>query len=285
MPCGLGRQDVHSPVRVATYNIRSCLGTDGVRSIERTASVIAALDVDAVALQEVDLERARSGRVNQAERIAERLGMHCVSCASLSDKSGKYGNAVLARRPMTLIRHRALPRARLSEPRSAMWVTVSCGDDDGSGGSAGAINLVNTHLSFLRADRPRQIKDLMGEHWLAGSALRARTILCGDLNCTPRDAHFRQLAGVLRDVQTEAEGRSGRRPRKRAGMAGEHSGATWPTRGLTGGPMRALDHILVTPDIEVVRVYVARSREARVASDHFPLVAALRIGGGDAAAE
>ena len=271
-------------MRVATYNIRSCLGTDGKRSVERIASVIGALDVDAVALQEVDLVRRRSGDVNQAERIAGLLGMHCVSCASLSARTGKYGNAVLARRPLTLVRHRALPRARLSEPRSAMWVRVSGAADARSEGPAGVVNLINTHLSFLRVDRPRQIKDLMGERWLGERSLRAGAILCGDLNCTPRDAHFRELAGVLCDVQTESEGRRGRRPRKRAGMAGEHAGATWPTRGLTGGPMRALDHILVTPDIGVERVYVARSREARVASDHFPLVAALRIGGGDAVA-
>ena len=39
-------------MRVATYNVHSCIGTDGRHDPDRIATVIAELDADIVALQE-----------------------------------------------------------------------------------------------------------------------------------------------------------------------------------------------------------------------------------------
>jgi hypothetical protein len=40
-----------------------------------------------------------------------------------------------------------------------------------------------------------------------------------------------------------------------------------------------LDHIFVTPSAEVVAASPVRSALARIASDHFPLLAELRVAG------
>ena len=40
------------PIRVATYNIHACVGTDGRHDPDRIASVVAELDADIVAMQE-----------------------------------------------------------------------------------------------------------------------------------------------------------------------------------------------------------------------------------------
>src|SRR4051812_26266939 len=46
-------------IRLLTYNIRHCLGTDGQMAPERIAEVIASCEADVIALQEVDVGRAR----------------------------------------------------------------------------------------------------------------------------------------------------------------------------------------------------------------------------------
>ncbi len=62
-------------LRVMTYNVHGCVGTDGRHDLERIATVIGESQPDVVALQELDVARPRSGGSHQASRIAELLGM------------------------------------------------------------------------------------------------------------------------------------------------------------------------------------------------------------------
>jgi endonuclease/exonuclease/phosphatase family metal-dependent hydrolase len=79
------------------------------------------------------------------------------------------------------------------------------------------------------------------------------------MNFGPRSRAYRRLAAELRDVQLA-------RPRRPI--------ATFPTRW----PVARIDHVFVKGNVEAVAVDAARTRLAYVASDHFPLVAELRIG-------
>jgi len=237
-------------LRAMSYNIRACLGIDGTRSPERIAGVIEAEVPDVVALQEVDTARDRSQFVDQSRVIADLLGMWSVAPPSFHEGDGGYGNAVLSRLPARLERHGVLPHVEGTEPRAAMAVLIE---------HAGAeVRLVNTHLSFRRADRPLQIDELLDAGWLGEAHGLERTILCGDLNCSPRDRGYKKLRGHLSDVQVESDGRAK---------------TTWPTRR----PFRRIDHVLVSRDWEVLDAYVSRRRPAGKASDHFPVVAALRL--------
>ncbi|CAN5259585.1 hypothetical protein BH09PSE2_BH09PSE2_17080 [soil metagenome] len=57
-------------IRVMTYNVHGCVGGDRKLDVGRIAAVIAREEPDVVALQELDVGRARSQRVDQAAAIA-----------------------------------------------------------------------------------------------------------------------------------------------------------------------------------------------------------------------
>jgi len=244
------RNPDHDTIRVMTYNIRACLGIDRKRSLKRIARVIAHERPDVVALQEVDFNRQRSGNVEQAAEIAGLLRMHHAAPHSFREGDGHYGNAVLSMHPIRLERHGILPHLDGTEPRSAMRVAIEH--------RLGEFRLINTHLSFRRSDRPLQIDALLTPDWLGEQASLGRTIICGDLNCAPRDRGFRRLMEYLRDTQVETPGR----PK-----------ATWPTRR----PFRRIDHVLISPDLAAADAYIARSIRSKRASDHYPVVADIRI--------
>ena len=129
--------------RILTYNVHRCLGTDRRLDVGRIADVIAARQPDIVALQEVDVGRARSGGVDQAHAIAERLGMAFRFHAALTVEEERYGSAILTALPERLIKAGPLPgypRLPGLEPRGALWVAV---DVDGV-----ELQVINTHLGL-----------------------------------------------------------------------------------------------------------------------------------------
>lgn len=236
--------------RVMTYNIRACLGLDRDRSIDRIASVIAAESPDIIALQEVDFQRARSGSVNQAAELADRLGLHwCAGESFRDDDGGAYGNAFLARAPLLAIEHAPLPMIASGEPRSVLRSRIALKGRD--------IDIINTHLSFRRRERAEHMQALCDDDWIGRASAGRRLILCGDLNCGPRDPGFQRLTQFLNDAQLV-----NRRPK-----------STWPTRR----PFRRLDHILVSPSLTTVNAHTAASAVGRIASDHFPVIADLEF--------
>ncbi|MFG0284993.1 MAG: endonuclease/exonuclease/phosphatase family protein [Phycisphaerales bacterium JB039] len=239
-------------IRIMTYNIRACLGVDNIRSAGRIADVIGAESVDLVALQEVDHSRPRSDGADQARQIADRLAMRAIFAPSFAPpEGGQYGNAVLATGPLELVHHGDLGNEPGGEPRCAMWTRART--------ALGPLDLINTHLSFRRRQRPRQIDALLAHPWPLTARQRTRpVVLCGDLNCAPRDPGFRRLAALLRDAPRLAPGRTR---------------ATWPTRR----PLRRIDHIFVSGDARIVAARVVRSPLARRASDHFPVVVDLDL--------
>src|SRR5262245_26888602 len=96
-------------MRVATYNVHGCVGTDRRRSERRIADVIAELGADLVGLQELDRAGQPSANVNQAEMIADQLGwFHCYH-PSTRKRCGDQGNGVLSRFPLRLRRAAKLP--------------------------------------------------------------------------------------------------------------------------------------------------------------------------------
>jgi len=240
--------------RILTYNVHRCLGTDGRLSPMRIADVIAAYEPDVVALQELDVGRARTGGGDQAYAIAQALGMDVHFHASLRVHREEYGNAILTHRPSELVKTGALPGLAgkpALEPRGALWTAVNLGGTD--------IQVINTHLGLRRHERLAQIDTLMGPHWLGHQACREPVILLGDFNATPRSRAYQRLVSYLRDAQAET-----RSPRPKA---------TFPSRL----PMLRIDHVFVSRSIRVLRVETVRTPLARVASDHLPLLVEFQV--------
>lgn len=241
-------------LRVMTYNVHSCIGMDGKIDPERVARVIARARPDVVALQELDVGRSRTQGLDQAQLIARCLEMDFHFHPAMHLDEERYGDAILTHLPRFLVKAAPLPgladRPQL-EPRGALWVTVDLHGRE--------IQIINTHLGLIARERTAQAEALLGAEWLGNERCRAPVILCGDFNALPSSPVCRQLATRLNDVQIEA-----RQHRPRSTFSGRF-------------PTVRIDHIFVSPDIEVTGIEVPDSELARVASDHLPLVAELRI--------
>jgi endonuclease/exonuclease/phosphatase family metal-dependent hydrolase len=241
-------------LRIATYNVHGCVGMDANRSESRIAAVIAESGADIVGLQELDLGRRRSAGVDQAGLIAGELGWHRYFHPAISREDEHYGDAILSRFPLTLRQARALPAPAprwCPETRSALWVEVhaECGD----------VHVINTHLGLGRSERLLQAHLLAGEEWIGSVPPAQPLTVLGDLNSLPRSRPWYVIGAHLHEVRSLFP-RVGR-------------GATYPTRL----PILALDHLFINERFKVREVKVCRTPLARIASDHFPLLAELEL--------
>lgn len=240
-------------LRVVTYNVRRCLGLDGRYAPGRIARLIARAKPDVVALQELDVNRMRSGAVDQARAIAAELRMTHHFHPAITVLEELYGDAILSLYPMRLVKAGALPGPvgrRWVEPRGALWVEVEVAGQP--------VQVVTTHFGLLPRERLDQARAMLGPHWLGHPDCQGPAVLLGDFNARPASAAYGLLAAHLSDAQ-------------RAG--GARPAPTFPSRW----PLLRIDHVFVRGDVEVEGTQVLSGREARIASDHLPLLADLRL--------
>lgn len=253
--------------RILTYNVHRCLGVDGKLDPARIAAVIAACQPDIVALQELDVGRKRTGGVDQAQLIADQLGMQMHFHPAMRVMEELYGDAILTARPSRLVKAGPLPLRARAEPRGALWAAVQA--------QGGEVQVINTHLGLRGLERLNQVQALLGPDWLGGPKCTAPFILLGDFNAVPHSRAYKRLAARLRDAQ--------------AAPLVHRAQPTFPGRM----PVLRIDHVFVSAGVEVTRAEPIRTPLARRASDHLPLLVefrltipsapALRINGADAA--
>jgi endonuclease/exonuclease/phosphatase family metal-dependent hydrolase len=238
-------------LRVMTYNVHRCVGMDGVQSPSRIARVIGDFEPDVVALQELDVGHWRSNRDDQPRLIAAELGMRHEFHPAMTADDEHYGDAVLSRHPMRLVRAGPLPSLPGRELRGAIWVSVEC--------HGRTVQFVNTHLGLGRLERLVQVDALLGPEWLDDPACRGPRVLLGDFNAWPGSGPYRRLRGALRDAQ-------------------DSSGRGWPRNTFPARfPLVRIDHVFHSPDLAVRRVLVPRTRGTRVASDHLPVLVEVAL--------
>jgi endonuclease/exonuclease/phosphatase family metal-dependent hydrolase len=202
----------------------------------------------------MDLGRRRSRAEDQASIIARELGMHAVFCPTVTRGEEHNGHALLTRWPIEIVKRARLPHDPGSwwqEPRAAMWARVDVGGQ--------IVNVITTHLGLGPFERVLQVRALLGEEWIGGIPPEEPVVLCGDFNALPGSAPYKLTASRLRDIQG---GGNGFKP------MGTFSSLQ---------PLVRLDHIFVSPHFSRQRVMVVRNDLTRVASDHLPLMADLRI--------
>ncbi|HEY4031680.1 MAG TPA: endonuclease/exonuclease/phosphatase family protein [Caulobacteraceae bacterium] len=233
-----------------TYNVHRCVGVDRRLDVGRVAAVIAQQKPDIVALQELDVCRQRTGAVDQAHAIAQKLGMHFHFHAAFAVEEERYGDALLTAAPHQVIQAGplpGLPRIRAVEPRGALWLELEL---DGR-----RLQVLNTHLGLVPHEQRAQARALAGADW-AGSRKRndPPLIIVGDFNATPYNQAYRILAARFTDARVQARG-PGPTP-------------TFPSRL----PMLAIDHAFLDGKVRATRVQTVSGPLARTASDHLPLV-------------
>lgn len=239
-------------VRIATFNILNGRSPgDGQVDVERYRHAVRLLDTDLLGLQEVDLNQPRSRHVDLTAIAAQVMGVaeHRFVAALVGDPdatwsaatgdeppdAAAYGVAFLSRYPVLAWRtirlagapvpvprrshRRRLPIWVRDEPRVAVVAEVDS--------PLGRLDVVTTHLSFLRLWNRRQLRSLLTG---LGSPSNP-VVLMGDLNMGPgpagRISRMRSLARaptfpawaprgqidhILTNGRMEADGESVRLP-------------------------------------------------------------------------
>lgn len=235
--------------RIVTYNVHRCVGNDRQLDVARVAEVLARLEPDIVALQELDVGRARTRHVDQAHTIARKLDMACHFHAAVKVEEELYGDAILSAFPERLIQVGPLPghpRIAALEPRGALWVEVEI---DGR-----PVQVINTHLGLVPREQQIQAHHLAGPSWLEHPRCGGPRILLGDFNATGTSVVYRTLCGKLHPARHRAERRS--------------PSSTFPSQL----PVLRIDHLFVSDEIVVRDVFAPLDPLTRLASDHLPLV-------------
>jgi endonuclease/exonuclease/phosphatase family metal-dependent hydrolase len=235
--------------RIVTYNVHRCVGNDRRLDVARIADVLAALNPDIVALQELDVGRRRTNNVDQAHEIAERLEMVCHFHPAFVVEEERYGDSILTSLPERLVKSGPLPgypRMPALEPRGAVWIEVEVGGRP--------LQVINTHLGLVPREQQIQAAHLAGPAWLEHKDCQWPAILTGDFNATASSVVYRTLTQRLQPAR-----RIARR---------KQPNATFPSPL----PVLRIDHHFVSPGIEVEDIFAPYDPLARVASDHLPLV-------------
>jgi endonuclease/exonuclease/phosphatase family metal-dependent hydrolase len=234
--------DSRPDLRVVSYNIRHGRGLDDQVDLARTAAVLRELAPDLVALQEVDQGVARSGGVDQAAELGRMLGMEHAFGSFMDYQGGRYGMAVLSRRPIRNAETIELPPG--NEPRIALLVEVE-------GPDGAALSLVSVHFDWVRDDALRHAQaSALCAHL---DRLRGPYLVVGDFNDEPGS---RTLALF------EARARAAAKP--------DGAASTFPA----DAPQKEIDFVFAAPrdrwEAREVRVV-----DERLASDHRPVLAVL----------
>jgi endonuclease/exonuclease/phosphatase family metal-dependent hydrolase len=235
-------------IRLLSYNIQAGLSTSRyshylthswkhvlpvpsrMENLDGITRVIS--DYDIVALQEIDTGSLRSGFVNQVKYMAERAGFRYVHDQS-NRRIGlisQHSNAMLSRIQPSLIENFKLPG--VIPGRGVLRVSF--------GRNPTALHVLIAHLALGRRGRVRQIEflaDLVRDC--------PHVILMGDMNCQAGSRELSlllRLTGLIKPVPEL------------------HTFPSWR-------PSRQLDHILVSPSIEVEKTTVL----AHTFSDHLPI--------------
>jgi endonuclease/exonuclease/phosphatase family metal-dependent hydrolase len=232
--------DSAATLTIGSYNLHSCVGIDGRRDPSRSAAVLAEMQCDVVALQEVDNQPGPHEHAMQLEFIAKHLHMNAVPGMRLVKRTGEYGNAVLTRFPVTAIRRHDLSYSR-REPRGAVDVELNV--------HGSKLRVIAAHLGLRRSERRFQWRRLMVA--LAEAPMEVPTVVLGDMN------EWYAPSATLREANE---------------VFGEPPA---PAGFPCFAPFLRLTRIWVRPVAAIMHVAAHRSKLSRVASDHLPLKATV----------
>lgn len=229
-------------IKVATYNIRKCVGTDRRRDPERILQVLDEIDADIIALQEADRRFGNRLSAIPHHLLLEHGTYQPVEIGGRPQSIGWHGNALLVRRGI-VVRHSEIVPLPTLEPRGAVLAELTVNDKP--------LRVIGTHLDLSGLWRRRQIRALLAR--MDGKERHLPTVLLGDFNqWSDRGALSEFAFHHHRLVKTPPSFHSNR-------------------------PVARLDRIIVSHDIRVESADAHVSNLSKRASDHLPLWARINI--------
>jgi endonuclease/exonuclease/phosphatase family metal-dependent hydrolase len=205
----------------------------------RVANVLARLQCDIVATQEILLSQARE--------ISDRIEVPFTFGFAREHGGEPYGNAVFS--PLPIVSQQSYEiTVRGREQRQCLRVSFQL-----SGTTA---HFFAVHLGTSFGERREQARMLLSPDVLLAEEVKGRRIIAGDFNewtrglVTTMLSHHFESADIVMHL---------RRRRTYPGFL----------------PFMHLDHIYYDREFELREMHLHRTRAALVASDHLPLVATL----------
>lgn len=226
-------------LRVLSYNIHRCVGTDRRCDPKRVARLIEHARADIVGLQEVDLAFTGNRKSHQLDDLAEATGLSAIAGPTIGGMEAGFGNALLTRGQITRVEFHDLSVLR-REPRGLIDAHISA--------QGTTVRVLVTHLGLRMNERRRQTQSLL-KILADGAGAAELTLVMGDINeWRPRGFAPYSLDRML-----------GRAPALR----------TFPVMF----PIFSLDRIWVKPVQALRKITIPDHNLAQVASDHRPVLA------------
>lgn len=235
-------------IRVMAYNVHHCNPPSEADKIdvEAIAEAIREQNPDLVALQEIDVMTGRSGKIDQAKRLADQLKMHYYFGKAIDHDGGEYGVAILSRFPISDEKTYPLPTQEGSGGEPRVLTTVKVKLPDGSD-----IRFASTHLDAQKEDTNRLLQIRKIAELVSDEALPV--VIAGDFNAPPQseviailDQHF------------------------------QRSCKDCPPTIPVHNPNKAIDFIAFRPQ-NAFEVLSHEVISETYASDHLPVVSVLRL--------
>jgi len=282
-------------VTVATYNIHRCIGRGRRADPRRTLEVIAALDADVIALQEVETPAEPVPAAVALLRRLAGLGYEPVLGPTMRGHRLSYGNVLLSRLPVR--RRRRLDLSHPGrEPRGLIDVRLELAPAVRNGAPASVAPMLARIMERVAGSRAAAQRDT---RWPSAVGARRAELRClaTHLGLAPaeREAQIAAIAERIDRAGREAaagftrSAGGGRQPLVLLGDFNEWrpgtprlrpidarlepapARRTWPARR----PLLALDRIWYRGGLRLTELEVVRTPLARAASDHLPLRARL----------
>ncbi len=228
-------------IRVASYNIRKSVGQDWRRRPDRVLDVLAEIDADIVALQEVD-RRFGSTRASSLcpDMIMAETPYKAIRFGARPRSLGWHGNAILVRKTFEVLHHSRIDLPCL-EPRGAVLADVAA--------EGRRLRIVAMHLGLMRSWRALQARTVLD--YLERLEGGLPTVMMGDLN------EWSNAGGCFAHFA-------------------EHHHVVDPGPSFHASrPFVSFDRIITSPHLRAEAAGVHASERARIASDHLPVWARL----------
>ncbi len=228
-------------LRLLTYNIHGAKGTDRRCDFERIGSFLKVQNIDIALLQEFDTRPKNRSTENDIKDMKSDHFSYFEAAPTIRGSHGWYGNAIFSKFPISkssIIDISAPGR----EPRNILDAFIET--------PKGTLRVVNTHKGLRPSERSLQYEIL---HRLLDIKCELPLILGGDIN------EWALLTGPIKKINEVLKPIS--------------PGPTFPTFY----PMFNLDRMWCRPQHLVTSAQVLRTKETRVYSDHYPLLAEIEL--------
>jgi endonuclease/exonuclease/phosphatase family metal-dependent hydrolase len=219
----------------------------GTTDIEAIVRAIKSQDPDIIALQEVDVNTVRTGKINEAAIIAEKLKMNFFFAKAIDHDGGDYGVAILSKYPLSETKIHRLPTVEGTKGEPRVMATAKITLKNGM-----EIRFASTHLDAGKnlVNREKQIAEILA----ISSSETLPLIIAGDFNAPEGSSVIKKMDEMFTRTCQECA----------------------PTFPVVK-PRTAIDFIAFSNSSKF-KVISHTVVQEHYASDHLPIVALLQFG-------